>query len=260
MNGALIYNAIIERFGIKTSALEKKLGFSNGAIRDVIARNGGIKSQTLEKILELYPEISKEWLYSGVGEMIKTNSEHAYKMESNAAPISLVEESESYYNRFGNVFEPLEDGNYLMQVPIITEYARGGRMAGFSDREYFDELPKHTVVVDKIHKGKYLSFRVAGESMDFDGRDAILDGAIVTGRELKQELWRNSKLHLNKYKDFIIAGAEGLCVKRIIEHNVEEGYIVCHSLNPNKTKYKDFTLRIDDIDALFNIIKVENPR
>jgi hypothetical protein len=190
----------------------------------------------------------------------KTDNKPEKHYEQNASPISVAEESESYYNRFGNVFEPLEDGNYLMQVPIITEYARGGRMAGFSDREYFDELPKHTVVVDKIHRGKYLSFKVLGESMDFDGRDAILDGAIVTGRELKQELWRNSKLHLNKYKDFIIAGVDGICVKRIIEHNVEEGYIVCHSLNPNKAKYKDFTLRIDDIDALFNIIKVENPR
>lgn len=238
-----------ERFGITQQEVSNKTGIPRGRINQWEQRNTIPKKEDYDKLEAYFKSLETNV------PIVKENRSY-----QNAVPISVVEESESYYNRFGNVFEPLEDGNYLMQVPIITEYARGGRMAGFSDREYFDELPKHTVVVDKIHKGKYLSFRVAGESMDFDGRDAILDGAIVTGRELKQELWRNSKLHLNKYKDFIIAGTDGLCVKRIIEHNVEEGYIVCHSLNPNKTKYKDFTLRIDDIDALFNIIKVENPR
>lgn len=162
------------------------------------------------------------------------------------------------FNKFGNTFIPLENGGYLMETPLIPEYVRGGPMAGFADRQYFDELPKHQVVVEKIHRGKYISAIMRGESMfDENNIDGIKENAVLTGRECQKIHWK-SKLSLGK--DFIIAHKDGLIVKRIIDHSVENGIITCHSLNPDKDAYPDFELFLGDVDALFNVIKVENPR
>lgn len=144
-----------EKYGITQIELSNKTGIPRGRINQWEQRNTVPKKDDYDKVERFFNEL-------------ETNVSNKSKITSysNAQPISIAEDSEVYYNRFGNVFEPLNDGTYLMQVPIIADYARGGRMAGFSDKEYFDELPKHTVVVDSIHKGKYLSFKVAGESMD----------------------------------------------------------------------------------------------
>lgn len=187
----------------------------------------------------------------------------ANKFSSRAADahrITVQENSELYTNNFGNTFMPLEDGRYLMGSPIVPSYAKGGRMAGFADSEYFEELPKHYVVVDRIHRGKYLTFDMIGESMDCNSRDYIAPGARITAREIKKELWVGAKLHLNDYKDFIIEHVEGLSVKRIIAHDTNNYIITCHSLNEDKEKYPDFDLNLNDVLNLFNIIKVENPR
>lgn len=148
--------------GLSQEQLSDELGIPKGRINQWEQRNSVPKSDDMKTIENFFTKNIDRKHYS------------------NAQSISIVEDSEAYYNRFGNAFEPLNDGTYLMQVPIIAEYARGGRMAGFSDKEYFDELPKHSVVVDSIHKGKYLSFKVAGESMDYDGRDAIQGCALKT--------------------------------------------------------------------------------
>lgn len=177
-----------------------------------------------------------------------------------ASHIYVPEDSERYSNRFGVIFVPLDDGRYLMGVPLVPQYVKGGPMAGFADAEYFDELPKHWVTVERIHRGKYLAFDVYGDSMDYDGRDYIANGARLTVREIRKDLWAGSKLHLNHFKDFVIEYSEGICVKRIIKHDLEQYTITCSSLNPDKVKYPDFVLNLNEVANLFNVIKVDNPR
>ena len=68
MPKALIYNIIAEKKNVSINRLETLLGASHGSIRKAIERDADIKSSTLEKIVSTFPDINKEWLYSGVGE------------------------------------------------------------------------------------------------------------------------------------------------------------------------------------------------
>jgi hypothetical protein len=117
--------------------------------------------------------------------------------------------------------------------------------------EYVETLPTMPVIVDRTYKGKYRCFEADGDSMDDGSRNAICDRDIVLGREVKRELWK-SKLHINDW-NFIIVHQEGITIKSIIEHDVERGIIICHSLNP---MYEDFQIHLDQVKELYNLIKI----
>ncbi|PWS30325.1 S24 family peptidase [Pedobacter paludis] len=157
-----------------------------------------------------------------------------------------------------NPYIELGNGQYLMLIPLVNEYAYAGYMSGFADLEYIEELPKHTIIVGKKHSGKYLSFEAFGDSM-FDGsNESIEDGSIVTGRDLPRHHWQN-KFHINAYKYWVIVHKNGILIKQILKHDSENGIITCHSLNPDKEKFPDFTLHLDEVDQLFNIVNISKP-
>ena len=112
-------------------------------------------------------------------------------------------------------------------------------------------LPTFPVIVDRTYKGKYRCFEVEGDSMDDGTRNAICDRDIILGRDIKRDLWK-SKLHIKDW-DFIIVHMDGITVKRIIEHDTDNGVIKCHSTNP---LYDDFILNLDQIIELYNVIKI----
>lgn len=51
------------------SAFEKAVGLSNNSIQIAIKRNANLKDETLNSILNKYPEIDARWLLTGKGEM-----------------------------------------------------------------------------------------------------------------------------------------------------------------------------------------------
>jgi transcriptional regulator with XRE-family HTH domain len=157
-------------------------------------------------------------------------------------------------------FIDLGDGKYIMVVPLVNEYAYAGYLSSFSDPEYLEDLPKHTIIVDKHHRGQYRAFEIVGDSMDNDSNESIVDGSIATGREIQQHLW-TSKFHTHRYKDYIIVSkTEGIIAKRIIKQDLEAGTITLHSLNPDKDQYPDFDMHLDDIQQMFNIVAVTEKR
>lgn len=60
----------IEYKRITKSAFERKCGLSNGYINST---KGNIGSKILEQILREYPDLNREWLISGKGEMLSTS-------------------------------------------------------------------------------------------------------------------------------------------------------------------------------------------
>lgn len=61
--------------GIAISAFEKSIGMSNASFGKSLRNGGAIGSDKLENILNVYPELSVTWLFTGVGEMIQVPSE-----------------------------------------------------------------------------------------------------------------------------------------------------------------------------------------
>lgn len=145
----------------------------------------------------------------------------------------------------------------VMYVPLVPQYAYGGYRRGFADDEFIETLPKAVFLVEREYKGTYRAFEVRGDSMDDGSRDSYVEGDILLCREIKKELWIDSKLHIRKWDFVIVHKTEGIVVKRIIEHNVRAGTLTLHSLNP---VYPDETVKISDVHQIFNVLKVERTK
>ena len=52
---------------------------------------------------------------------------------------------------------------------------------------------------------------------------------------------------------FVICSRDGNVLKQIGEINFQEGYIVCHSINPS---YKDYRITFEDIIQVFVVLHV----
>lgn len=61
----------IESQGISINAFERKISASNGMIRKAISNNTDIQSKWLLKIIENFPQLNIEWLFTGNGPMLK---------------------------------------------------------------------------------------------------------------------------------------------------------------------------------------------
>lgn len=176
------------------------------------------------------------------------------KQQSNAYNIGALQQNDG-----DSPFIDLGNGQYIMIVPLVQDYAYAGYLSGFQDEEYLDELPKHSFVVNKQHRGNYMAFQVIGESMSNGTDESITEGSTVTGREIQRHLW-SSRFHIHRFKDYVIVHKEGILIKRIIKHDVDTGIITCRSLNPDKDAYPDFDLNLDDCSQMFNIVNVTQIR
>ena len=105
-------------------------------------------------------------------------------------------------------------------------------------------------------KGNYVAFEVRGDSMNDGTEESYLEGDRLLCREIAPYLWAESKLHIRKW-DFVIVHEDGILVKRIIDHNVENHTITIHSLND---MYPDRVIDLAEVRQIFNVIELQRPR
>lgn len=146
--------------------------------------------------------------------------------------------------------------NCILNVPLVNQYAYAGYLGGYSDVEYIESLPTIPFIVDHEAHGHYIAFEVRGDSMNDGTEESYLEGDRLLCREIKRELWVDSKLHIRKW-DFVIVHKDGILIKRILDHNVEEGTITIHSLNPI---YPDRVINLAEVYQIFNVIEFWRPR
>ncbi|WP_298649007.1 hypothetical protein [uncultured Proteiniphilum sp.] len=115
------------------------------------------------------------------------------------------EESRSYEieNNNGNQFVKLPDGQFLMTMPIVSVEAQAGFLDFYGDVEYLAEMPKHSMVVDEVHRGHYIAFVVAGDSMDNYTPESFMAGDIVSTRESQRINWTD-KLRIKDFPYWVI--------------------------------------------------------
>lgn len=88
---------IIENEQISVRAFEQKINASNGLIRKAIANNTDIQSKWISAIVENYPQYNTEWLVTGKGDMLKTDtpvSEPKQMTSDNTVVLNLVDRIE----------------------------------------------------------------------------------------------------------------------------------------------------------------------
>lgn len=146
--------------------------------------------------------------------------------------------------------------NRFMMVPLVNHRAQAGFLLGYGDEDYYEELPKVPFEVDKEYKGRYLCFEVSGDSMDNNTPESLLEGDILLCREIQQHHWKN-KLHINQWDFVLVHKDEGILVKRIIEHDTENGILTLKSLNDY---YENYNVKMKDLIAIFNVVDIKRSR
>lgn len=192
---------------------------------DLRTKKYPVPSSTIISDISNKFDINVNWIVSGIGEKYITPKQ---------SEATLI----------------LEGG--IMMVPLVNQYAHAGYMAGYADTEYIEMLPKIPWVVDHEYKGKYVSFEVRGDSMDDGMKHSYEQGDILLCREIHPDYWK-CKLHIRQWDAFVIVHkTEGIVIKQIIDHDVENGIITCHSFNP---LYPDFKVNLREVSQLFNVVK-----
>lgn len=168
----------------------------------------------------------------------------------------MAKPAEKFENKNGNKFIELPNGQYYMLMPLAEFKIQAGFLSSYQDVDYLMDLSQHGIVVDKPVQGRYVAFTVNGDSMDDGSSDAITRNSIVSTRELQRHLWQD-KLRYRDFPYWVIYTTQSKMplLKEIIDHNTDEGYIECHSLN-DSPEFSDFKLYINDIQALFYVIDV----
>ncbi|GGG97666.1 hypothetical protein [Pedobacter zeae] len=252
-----IANYLVERKVVNSfNALALDLGMKSSQMSGIKNGNLDFPMKYLDVLEEKY-NVNKEYVQGLSKEMWNIYKGNVKKHETNAKHLAEI-----HYPIEGqeeNPYIELPNGQYLMVIPLVQEYAYAGYLAGYKDPEYIEQLPKHTLIVHKKHSGRYLSIEAFGDSMDDGSKESIEDGDIITGRDLPMHHWTN-RFHINQYKYWIIVHkTDGILVKRILKHDFENGIILCQSLNPDKDRYPDFEINLNDVKQMLNVVNISKP-
>lgn len=232
MTGQEIINKVLEELNLKAPTFAESIGVKYQRIFDL--QKGKVKkisSSLANDIISKYGQFNLTWLLTGEGEMLNTPDQSS----DEASPID----------------EPI-----ILRVPLVSQYAQAGYLCGYADAAYMATLPTIPYIVDHEAQGHYVAFEVKGDSMNDGTEDAILEGDRLLCREIMPHLWADSRLHFRKW-DFVIVHSEGILVKRIIDHDVENHTITIHSLN---SMYPDKVINLADVKQIFNVIELQRPR
>ena len=214
---------LIEKEGLNPNQFYTISGLGNGYLNNV---GESFRKPTIEKIKKSFPHWNMDWILYEKGEPISNISKENIEILE-AIPLNQ---------------------NYIINVPLVNQYAQAGYLCGFQDAAYIATLPTIPFIIDHEAKGNYVAFEVRGDSMNDGTEESYLEGDRLLCREIAPYLWAESKLHIRKW-DFVIVHEDGILVKRIIDHNVENHTITIHSLND---MYPDRVIDLAEVRQIFN--------
>lgn len=240
-------------YTIKDMAEKMEVPYNN--LRVAMQRQS-LKNEYIEKLVDTFG-ISRNWIVTGEGEMeIEMYDGYTVDEDVNILRVQEPYVMDVFENKNSNKFMKMPNGQYFMTMPMADFHIQAGFLDQYQDLLALSEMPRHGIVVDKPVKGRYVAFRVKGDSMDDGTSNAIQHDSIVATRELQRHLW-TSKIRFNNFPYWVIytSASRTPLLKEITDHNIETGVITCHSLNDGPG-YADFDLNLDDVQALFYVIRV----
>lgn len=231
-------NYIMETRGMTLESFAESLGVGRTTLSQVRRGAQNASTKVVVRTCEVYPEVNANYILTGSGSMLNQEKiEQKTKQEiiNNAKPL---------------------DARIIIQVPLVNQYAYAGYLSGYQTDTYIDSLPTIPFIADHEMKGNYIAFEVKGDSMNDGTEESYLEGDKLFCREIPQHLWVDSKLHIRKW-DFVIVHEEGILIKRIIDHDVQNHTITVHSLNDF---YPDKVIDLADVRQIFNVVEMQRPK
>ncbi len=149
-----------------------------------------------------------------------------------------------------NETEPVTDP-ITKRVPLVNQYAYAGYLAGYKDQKYIDQLPIIPFDSEDDPNFRYMAFEMKGNSMDDGSRYSYIDGDKLFCQEIPLRMWDTSKLHTMNW-NFVIVYKEGIIVRKIIDHDIQNRTIVAHPLNPF---INDELINLIDVYQIFHVLE-----
>lgn len=228
-------NYIMESRGLTLESFAKSIDVGRTVLSQVKGGKQNASIDVVSKTCIEYPEVNANYILTGSGSMLIKEDKELADKKNDAKPIST---------------------EILIQVPLVNQYAYAGYLSGYQNETYMDSLPTIPFIADHEANGKYIAFEVKGDSMNDGTEESYLEGDKLLCREIPQYLWADSKLHIRKW-DFVIVHEDGILVKRIIDHDVQNKTITVHSLNDF---YPDKVISLADVRQIFNVVEIQRPK
>lgn len=209
---------IMNELGENQNSFSKKIGVTPSTIATAFERNKGVNTDLIQKISNVFTNISVEWLLLNKGSMIKEDNE-----KTKASLISYKESKEA--------------------IPLVNKFV----VAGFGSADFKIEKSdvKAYYIIPKF-KDLHIDFmiEIAGASMQptYNSGDVI---ACTIIRESRFIQW--NRVHVIATKE------QGLLVKRIQEEENEERTLLAVSDNSD---YKPFKIPLDEITGLALVVGI----
>jgi len=209
---------LLETLGLSQREFAEKIDFDYSSLTKITTGNRKIPTQTfIPKLLAVYPDVRKEWLLFGTGEMFRQEQEladvtelqkHMDKLPTRPRLPKFMSEGhiEQYYG------EGMKR-KLCMEKPIITQ---------FSDYD-FSLILKNNRMSPKYDRGDEIFFKKANFPE-----------------------WGN---------DFLLDTDDGPKFKRIYPHE-EKGKEYVRCVSYNKEEFPDFLIERDMIHAFYRCVGV----
>lgn len=207
---------IVEYYKLSVREFERIIGVSEGVINKTLQRNTGLKAETIQKIVEKFPQISLNWIVLGQGEMFNNSA-----------------------NLDNNIPIAKQTSNPNEGIPLIPVEAMAGALScDTTVLEY--ECDRYVV---PMFKGADFLIPVKGSSM----YPKYSSGDIVACQRVDM-----NNLFFQWNKVYVIDTNQGALIKRI-KPGHDENHILIVSDNE---KYDPFELPYSAIHAVALVIGV----
>lgn len=206
----------------------QRIGKARSYVSEALNGRRAITEQFVLSIGDAFPEISKDWLLTGEGTMLAGEGE----VKANAKEL-----------------DP-EALNWI-SVPVIPFRAMAGSTGWYEDVFADDWKERRTVIAPLGAKAiDHAIFTVTGDSME----PTLIEGDEILAKHVPFDCYKENRLRIYNYSIWIIATkSEGILIKNITEHDVENHTITCHSFND---KYSDFVLDLSEVKDIYHIVSL----
>lgn len=210
----------IEYKGLTVQSFEKTVGLSNGAVSKM---GDNTRRSTIDKISNFFCDLNKNWLLTGEGEMLigeyPTGNDITIHKRDTGKKVNVKSEYITY---------------------LLPMSAMGGSLTGFASPSVF--LKDCETIISPIENVDF-AITVYGDSMspEYPSGSRILIKKI------------NPNIFIDWGKTYVLDTPNGVIVKEVHECREKEGYIKCHSINPDP-KFSDFDVPLSEVYGMYRVL------
>jgi len=282
-----IIEALAEYLKISVAELSQKAGYERAqSFYDVLnGKTKNISPKMANNIVSAFPEINKDWLLTGNGEMLVEEEEEpylraernkyglslqriqeltnlplktlkAYDNGSKEMPDDILEAFDNLFQRIENEYNEREEENNTLPVLITDDMVSSVKVpfyevdfaGGFTSPEMFSEVKPSFVISSPSFSGADFACVLTGNSMS----RRIKNGSVI-GLKKINEWWE----YFPTNEIYAIVTKNGLRTVKIVKRSSESGYI---DLIPdplpeyNNPPYETETIRMEYVIGFYQVV------